>query len=77
MDEIHAYRNDDGTYRVEITGKSISKKEVGHYSFEETYKTNIEVPRATVSIVALSRGVNGDDVLSKFTVLENGEMEKQ
>lgn len=55
MKEIHAYRNEDGTYRVECIGEVATKvKEFrGHKVAEETSQGIIEIPRAKIHIEAL------------------------
>ena len=56
MREIHAYLNEDGTYRVEIMGKV--RHEVSEINGcpigMESLQTMTEVPRASIQINALS-----------------------
>lgn len=54
MKEIHAYLNEDGTYRVEIIGevKHNIVATDGYYS-KETIESKTIVPRAKIQIDAL------------------------
>lgn len=53
MKEIHAYQNDDGTYRVEIIGAKFVEKTLGKGTIRETTESKMEVPRAQINITAL------------------------
>ena len=55
MKEIHAYRNEDGTYRVECIGEVATEvKEFKECPVEEkTTQAIIEIPRAQIHIEAL------------------------
>ena len=52
MKEVHAYLNDDGTYRVEIIGTTYQTKMVGKQTMKETIETKTEIPRASIQINA-------------------------
>ena len=52
MKEIHAYQNDDGTYRVEIIGTTYQTKMVGKQTIKETIETKTKIPRASIQIDA-------------------------
>lgn len=52
MKEIHAYQNDDGTYRVEILGTTYQTKMMGKHTVKETIETKTEIPRASIQIDA-------------------------
>lgn len=54
MKEIHAYQNDDGTYRVEIFGVKFTEQTLGKGRVRTTIESRIEVPKATLSITALA-----------------------
>ena len=55
MKEIHAYRNEDGTYRVECIGEvtTETKEFRGHKIAEETSQAFMEIPRARIHVEAL------------------------
>lgn len=55
MKEIHAYRNEDGTYRIECIGEVATevKEFKGHPVLEETTQATMEIPRAQIHIEAL------------------------
>jgi hypothetical protein len=55
MKEIHAYRNEDGTYRIECIGEVATevKEFKGHPVAEETTQATMEIPRAQIHIEAL------------------------
>lgn len=61
MKEIHAYRNEDGTYRVECIGEVVTevKEFRGHKVAEETSQGIMEIPRAQMHIEALVADVEG------------------
>lgn len=48
MKEIHAYLNDDGTYRVEILGTTHQTKLFNKHTMKETIETKMEIPRASI-----------------------------
>lgn len=50
MNEVHAYQNFDGTYRVEILGTECTTKYVGKHKIEETTKSKVEIPSAFIDI---------------------------
>lgn len=52
MKEIHAYQNDDGTYRVEILGTTYQTKMMGKQTIKETIETKTKIPRASIQIDA-------------------------
>ena len=55
MKEIHAYRNEDGTYRVECIGEVATevKEFRGQKVVEETSQAIMEILRARIHIEAL------------------------
>lgn len=55
MNEIHAYRNEDGTYRIRCVGEIATevKEFHGHPVAEETAQAIMEIPRAKINIEAL------------------------
>lgn len=66
MKEIHAYQNDDGTYRVEITRLvKIPRLQHGKGWVEETTQSTVEIPRAQISITAL---MSHEDKEECFTI---------
>ena len=65
MKEIHAYQNDDGTYRVEVLGIQVVEKMLGKGVIRDTIESKIEMPRAQISIVNL---LPGDDEEEYFTL---------
>lgn len=52
MKEIHAYQNDDGTYRVEILSTTYQTKMIGKHKVEKTIEAKTEIPRASIQINA-------------------------
>lgn len=59
MKEIHAYLNDDGTYRVEILDTAHQTKTVGKHEIKETVEAKTEIPRACLHIEALTSNDEG------------------
>lgn len=52
MKEIHAYQNDDGTYRVEIVDVVKTTRTIGRKMFESTNESKTGIPRASIQIIA-------------------------
>ena len=50
MKEIHAYQNDDGTYRVEILGVTVTEQTLLKGKIDTTTEHKMEVPRAKIDI---------------------------
>lgn len=50
--EIHAFRNDDGTWRIEALSESVKFRKNGHVETKETTEGKIEIARAEIQIVA-------------------------
>jgi hypothetical protein len=69
MKEIHAYRNEDGTYRVQcIADVATEVKEFkGKPMAEEIREAIIETPRAQIYINTLSPSA-GNSVLATLTL---------
>ena len=68
MKEIHAYRNEDGTYRVEIIGSVKSSHfQQGRGWVDETTQSTAEIPRASIQITAYALS-EGDDTLCTITL---------
>lgn len=61
MKEIHAYQNDDGTYRVEVLG-------VQTLNEGETTEYKMEVPRAQISITGLPPGDEDEEKYFSITI---------
>ena len=53
MKEIHAYQNEDGTYRVEICGTTKDTRYLGRCKYNDTIEYKTEIPRAKLNIEAL------------------------
>ena len=66
MKEIHAYQNDDGTYRVEILGVKLTEQMLGKGKIQTTTESRMEVPRANIDITALPPG--NEDEKNIFTI---------
>lgn len=62
MKEIHAYQNDDGTYRVEVLGVKFNDTAL----CREITESKIEIPRAKVNITSLPP--NDEDEGKHFTI---------
>lgn len=68
MKEIHAYKNDDGTYRVEIIGPvKSSRLQQGKGWVDEVTQSTTEIPRASIQITAYA-SYYSDDVLCTITL---------
>lgn len=52
MKEVHAYQNEDGTFRVEIIRSVSSIKNVGHQEIKQDVISRAEIPRASIHITA-------------------------
>lgn len=50
MKEIHAYQNDDGTYRVEIIDTILQTKIIGKHEVKEITESKTEILRASIQI---------------------------
>ena len=72
MKEIHAYQNDDGTYRVEILGQvKTSRLQHGKGWIDETTQSTAEIPRAQISITGLPSNDEGEG--KYFTIMLGDE----
>jgi hypothetical protein len=62
MKEIHAYRNEDGTYRIECIGEVATEEKFfhGHKVAEETSQAIMEIARAKLRIEALVANTEGE-----------------
>ena len=68
MREIHAYQNDDGTYRVEIMGPvKSSRLQQGKGWVDNISQSTTEIPRAKISLTCLSP--TSEDVAELFTII--------
>lgn len=56
MNEIHAYRNEDGTYNVKAFGTAVELSEDGKTKIEKEFIQ--EIPRALVNIDVLDNSTN-------------------
>lgn len=65
MKEIHAYQNEDGTYRVEILKMKLTEKMFNKNIIKETTEAKLEIPRALIDITTLSPS---DEDKSSFTI---------
>ena len=65
MKEIHAYLNDDGTYRVEVLKMELTEKMFNKNIIKETTNAKLEIPRALIDITTLSPS---DEDKSSFTI---------
>lgn len=68
MKEIHAIQNDDGTYKVEIFGRTVVRKHDGNIRTEDTTECATVVPRATIHICALSNPTDDKQELFTFEI---------
>ena len=67
MKEIHAYQNEDGTYRVEICGTTKDTRYMGKCKYEDTIEYKTEIPRAKLNIEALMLA-DGENKLITLTL---------
>lgn len=49
--EIHAYENDDGTFRVKIFQSDTKTKEDNKAQIDTCQKSEIEIPRADINFI--------------------------
>ena len=68
MKEIHAYQNEDGTYRVEICGTAKDTRYMGKCKYEELIETKTEIHRAKLNI-EISPLADGENKLITLTLL--------
>lgn len=68
MKEIHAYKNDDGTYRVEVFGVTSSETMFGKSTIKETTEFRMEIPRALVNITSLPSSSEDEDKYFTITI---------
>ena len=68
MKEIHAYQNDDGTYRVEILGVELTEQMLGKGKVRTTTESRMEVPRANIDIHALPPDDTDEKCIFTITV---------
>lgn len=62
MKEIHAYQNDDGTYRVEITRLvKIPRLQHGKGWIDETAQSTAVISRGYISITGLAPNDEGEE----------------
>ena len=67
MKEIHAYKNDDGTYRVEVISVKFTEQKLGKGEINTITESKMEVPRAQINITALPPG--DEDEKTMFTIM--------
>lgn len=67
MKEVHAYQNDDGTYKVEILGVKFTEQTLGKAEIKTITESKIEIPRAQISITSLPP--SDEDEGKYFTIL--------
>jgi hypothetical protein len=68
MKEIHAYQNDDGTYRVEVLGVLFTEQTLGKSEIKTITESKMEVPRARISIIGLPPGDNDEGKYFTITI---------
>ena len=71
MKEIHAYLNEDGTYRVEVLGVKFTKQTLGKCEVDTITESRMEIPRAQISITGLPP--SDEDEGKYFTILIGDE----
>ena len=52
--EIHAYQNEDGTYRIEMLGDMEKSYMRGHEKIKEITESKVEIGRAAIKIIGYS-----------------------
>ena len=67
MKEIHAYQNDDGTYRVEVFGVEFTEQTLDKGEIKTITESKIEIPRAQISITGLPP--SDEDKGKYFTIM--------
>jgi hypothetical protein len=67
MKELHAYQNDDGTYRVEVYGVKFTEQTLGKGEIKTITESKMEVPRAQINIVGLPP--SDEDEGKYFTIM--------
>lgn len=68
MKEIHAYQNDDGTYRVEVLGVKFTEQTLGKGEIRTITESRVEVPRAQVNIIGLPPGEEDEGKYFTITI---------
>jgi len=64
MKEIHAYQNDDGTYRIEILDITKVTRTIGRKIFEDVKKCKTDIPRAGIHITAYKNKRSDGEILT-------------
>lgn len=64
MKEIHAYQNQDGTYKVNIVNSSEKTKTIGKAEVKEFSESKVEISRAEIKITAYTSDRNDGELLS-------------
>lgn len=72
MDEIHAFKNADGTYRIELHCKIICNYKKKRIKFEDTIESIINIPRAKINVCVLN-DVNKNEHLTFELGTKEGE----
>ena len=67
MKEIHAYRQNDGTYYIELIGETKYEKQLNGMFVDEIVQTKTIIPRAQIHIDALAFA-DEDNVLATLTL---------
>ena len=73
MTEIHAYKNPDGTYRVEILDTKHIIKQVGKHKTKEITEYKAEIPRAIIDIAACQSNYIDTPTLTLMVDEENDQ----
>lgn len=61
MKEIHAYQNDDGSFRVEIKETVCTTRLFGKHKIEDTTEKRAEIAKASIHIIPFME--NNDEAL--------------
>lgn len=74
MKEIHAYQNDDGTYRVEVLGVKFAEHTLGKAEIKTITESKLEIHRAKINITSLAP--SDEDEGKYFTIMIEQENTK-
>lgn len=72
MKEIHAYQNNDGTYRVEVFGIKFTEKMLGKERIREITESKMEIPRAQINIIGLPPSNKDEGKYFTITIGDEG-----
>lgn len=70
MHEVRAYKNEDGTFRVQVLGMVEVTRKIGEHEVKELREREAEVPRAALQIISFPQSTPLKYTAISFTVEE-------